>query len=156
MKPENAKLVAESEGLCPGGDASHSGKKYGATQKMNRFATGQLSAHFHRSEFECRCGCGFATVDAELIRVLEDLRTAFRGRPVTINSGCRCSDHNRAVGGHLLSQHIWGKAADIVVQCIDAATVADCLEDKYPDRYGIGRYNTWTHIDVRETRARWI
>lgn len=119
------------------------------------FNAGQLSKHFKRREFACRCGCGFSTVDAELIRVLEDLREAFSGCGVIINSGCRCEVHNCAVGGSAGSMHIEGKASDIVVQGVDAITVADCLEDKYPDRYGIGRYPNWTHIDVREDKARW-
>ncbi len=121
----------------------------------NVFEAGQLSEHFLRGEFACRCGCGFDTVDAELVWVLEDLRAAFAGREVVINSGCRCESYNRIVRGAADSQHIHGKAADIVVKWVDAATVADCLEDKYPGRYGIGRYHNWTHIDVRKEAARW-
>jgi uncharacterized protein YcbK (DUF882 family) len=64
--------------------------------------------------------------------------------------------HNALVGGAADSQHLYGKAADIRVEDVDPATVADCLEDKHPDRYGIGRYQTWTHIDVRSgPPARW-
>jgi uncharacterized protein YcbK (DUF882 family) len=108
-----------------------------------------LSEHFDRSEFRCRCGCGWDTVDAELIRVLEDLRRCLMDRPITINSGCRCKMHNALVGGSPKSQHILGKAADIRVEGLDPSVVAECLEDKYPDRYGIGRYISFTHIDVR-------
>jgi uncharacterized protein YcbK (DUF882 family) len=115
-----------------------------------------LSEHFDRSEFRCRCGCGWDTVDAELIRVLEDLRRCLMDRPITINSGCRCKMHNALVGGSPKSQHILGKAADIRVVGLDPSVVAECLEDKYPDRYGIGRYISFTHIDVRGgPPARW-
>jgi uncharacterized protein YcbK (DUF882 family) len=116
---------------------------------------GDVSTHFLRKEFECRCGCGFDTVDAELIRVLEDLRRCLFNNPIKINSGCRCKKHNAAIGGTPGSMHLVGKAADIVVVDVDPATVADCLEDKYPDKYGIGRYATWTHIDVRPEPYRW-
>ena len=27
--------------------------------------------------------------------------------------------------------------------------------DKYPDKYGIGMYSSFTHIDTRRTKARW-
>lgn len=117
---------------------------------------GQLSTNFKRSEFACQCRCGFDTVDAELIAVLEKLRLALRNHPIKITSGCRCKKHNDDVGGSVSSYHMSGKAADIVVDGIDADDVADCLEDLYPDRYGIGRYQGRTHIDVRSTtRARW-
>lgn len=116
---------------------------------------GDISQHFDRKEFACRCGCGFDTVDAELVTVLEDLRIRLRGRPIRVNSGCRCVRHNAKVGGVENSVHRTGKAADIVVQGLDADTVADCLEELYPDKYGIGRYPNFVHIDVRPVKARW-
>lgn len=116
---------------------------------------GDISKHFNRSEFSCKCGCGFDTVDAELVMVLENLRDQLKGRPIKINSGCRCVRHNAKVGGVNNSVHRTGKAADIVVQGLDADTVADCLEELYPEKYGIGRYPAFVHIDVRKEKARW-
>jgi len=113
-----------------------------------------LSEHFKRKEFECQCGCGYDTVDHELILVLEDLRVYF-SRPIMINSGCRCMEYNQKVGGSANSLHIEGKAADIRVTGIHENAVADYLEFMYPDKYGIGRYRYRTHIDVRENKARW-
>ncbi|HDC4621178.1 TPA: serine/threonine protein kinase [Enterobacter asburiae] len=115
---------------------------------------GDLSEHFSRSEFACRCGCGFSSVSAELIMVLEDIRMQF-GAAVKINSGCRCEQNNAKVGGVTNSPHVQGIAADIVVSCCTPSLVADYLECKYPDRYGIGRYTSFTHIDVRQSKARW-
>jgi len=119
---------------------------------------GDLSKHFSRSEFSCGCGCGFDVVDAELISVLEDLREALQST-ITIKetngSGCRCRAHNKAVGGSSSSQHLLGKAADINVTGVDPEEVQEYLLDKYPDSYGIGVYNSFTHIDVRGTKARW-
>jgi len=116
---------------------------------------GDLSEHFNRKEFACPCGCGYDTVDAELVRVLENMRDMLRGKPVKINSGCRCIRHNAKVGGVESSLHRHGKAADIVVKGLDADIVADCLDELYPDKYGIGRYPSWVHIDVRPEKARW-
>lgn len=120
-----------------------------------KYVAGRLSEHFLRHEFACRCGCWFDTVDAELIRALEDIRAKLGGRRVHINSGCRCPDHNRDEGGADDSMHLQGKAADFWVDDIHPDTVADCLEDLYPDCYGIGRYTGRTHIDVRPEKARW-
>lgn len=114
---------------------------------------GDISTYFSRSEFACECGCGFAAVDIELLGVLEDLREFFKS-PVTINSGCRCEEHNHLVGGSSNSQHVKGMAADIRVKNALPGDVADYLEDRYSG-YGIGRYDSWVHVDVRPSRARW-
>ena len=116
---------------------------------------GDLSKHFSRNEFACRDGCGFATVDVQLIEVLEDVREHFDGR-VRITSGCRCAAHNRSVGGAPDSEHTRGTAADIVVDGVAAHVVYDYLSTKYAGRFGIGKYTTWTHIDVRQRAARWM
>jgi uncharacterized protein YcbK (DUF882 family) len=119
---------------------------------------GDLSLHFNRAEFACRCGCGFGArprdVSPALVRVLEQIRLHFDA-PVVIQSGCRCAKHNRNVGGAARSQHVNGAAADIKVQGVSPKVVADWLSSAYPRTYGIGRYRTWTHIDVRLSPSRW-
>lgn len=115
---------------------------------------GDLSKHFSRSEFACRCGCGFDTVDSELIRILEEVREHF-GQPVGIQSGCRCDAHNEKIGGAYKSQHKLGRAADIVVKHTEPDDVADYLA--VMDIGGVGRYSTFSHADSRTTDrpARW-
>ena len=44
--------------------------------------------------------------------VLEPLRKRF-GKPIYVNSGFRCQELNRAVGGAVKSYHLYGRAADI-------------------------------------------
>ena len=113
-----------------------------------------LSKHFKRSEFSCGCGCGTDTVDVELITVLEELRQKVK-KPITINSGHRCELHNRGIGGASKSMHLTGKAADIVVKGIHSRLIYDYFNEKYPHKYGIGYYDNFIHIDVRDNRARW-
>lgn len=113
-----------------------------------------LSAHFDRAEFACRCGCGYDTVDADLLNALESVRYYY-DLPVIITSGCRCAAHNASVGGSPQSQHLIGRAADIVVQGMSPDAVANYLEQTFPGRYGIGRYAGFTHIDTRNKSARW-
>jgi uncharacterized protein YcbK (DUF882 family) len=115
---------------------------------------GDISKHFSRHEFECKCGCGFNTVDVELVSVLEDLRQNL-GQPVTINSACRCQSHNERVGGGKNSQHLYGRAADIVVRGIDPAEVHNYLKLMYPLSMGLGSYNDFTHLDTRTGKGRW-
>jgi len=114
----------------------------------------KLSAHFNRKEFECSCGCGFATVDVELLKVLEEVREHF-GKSTTVNSAARCDLHNEAVGGATGSKHKLGIAADITVSGVSPSDVYDYLDGAYPLEYGLGSYNTFTHVDVRNTKARW-
>jgi len=115
----------------------------------------QLSRNFWRSEFACRCGCGFDTVDAELVEVLQDVRDHF-GAPVTVTSGSRCAEHNRRVGGAGGSLHLIGRAADIVVEGRETREVHDYLAGKYPGRFGIAWHRAFVHIDTRTNGpARW-
>lgn len=113
-----------------------------------------LNKYFKRSEFACRCGCGTSTVDAELLEVITDVREHF-GKPVIINSGHRCAAHNAKVGGAKNSVHLTGKAADIRIKGVTPVAVYDYLINKYQDKYGMGLYVSFTHIDVRDGKARW-
>ena len=117
-----------------------------------------LSKHFKKREFACKCGCGLGTNDGDvnpkLVEVLEDVREHF-GKPVVISSGLRCAFHNSRVGGAAKSQHLLGTAADIRIAGVDPKDVYNYLNQNYSDRYGVGRYATFTHIDVRANRARW-
>lgn len=115
---------------------------------------GNLSENFSRYEFACNCGCGFNTVDAELLPVTQDVRDHF-GVSVFISSGCRCLSYNKAIGGAKRSRHMWGQANDIQVSGVKPRKVADYLEKKYPGKFGIGRYKTFTHVDIRANPARW-
>lgn len=112
------------------------------------------SPHFKRKEFACQCGCGFDTVDAQLLEVLSRIRDAFG--PVIITSGCRCANHNAKVGGSKSSQHLYGRAADIKVPNSNPDAVYAYVDALYPDRLGLGKYKSWVHVDTRTNGpARW-
>ena len=115
---------------------------------------GDLSDNFDREEFQCKCGCGQDTVDYELIKVLEDARKYFN-RPISINSANRCEVHNRNVGGSPNSKHLISKAADIRIKSIPPSVVYAYFCEKYLDKYGMGCYTSFSHIDVRKEKARW-
>ena len=115
---------------------------------------GDISEHFDREEFACKCGGGFDTVDVELIEVLEKVRCYF-DVPVTISSACRCESHNLNVGGGLKSQHLLGRAADINANLVEPEEVQEFLKSQYPDSLGIGCYSNFTHVDTRKGKARW-
>lgn len=114
-----------------------------------------VSKNFKRSEFVCKCGCGKYNADPKLIKSLQKLRDTI-GTPIVINSACRCEAHNKAVGGVPNSQHVQGKAADIRVSGLTPKELAKFAEE-IPDfnKGGIGTYNSFVHVDVRGTKARW-
>lgn len=115
---------------------------------------GDLSTHFNRHEFTCRCGCGFDDISPDLITLLEEIRQAY-SLPVIINCGCRCASHNAKVGGAVKSQHLIGFAADIVIRGISPARVYQWIDEHYPQQLGLGSYDSFVHVDVRQHCARW-
>lgn len=113
-----------------------------------------MNKYFKRKEFACKCGCGFDAVDAELLDLLTQIREHY-GKPVTITSGCRCSNHNKNVGGAAKSQHVLGKAVDFTVKGHTPQEVQKFLDGFLPkDKYGLGYGKTFTHLDVRDKAAR--
>jgi len=72
----------------------------------------KLTKSFRRSEFTCRCGCGFDGVNTDFINHLQIARDV-SGVIYKITSGCRCIIHNRKEGGKSSSDHLTGEGADI-------------------------------------------
>ena len=115
---------------------------------------GDLTRNFSRSEFTCRCGCGYDDISPALVALLQDIRDYFDA-PVTVTSGCRCREHNEASGGATRSQHLYGTAADIKVYDVSPRAVYDFIDLVYPTTGGLHAYESFTHVDVRGHRSRW-
>ncbi len=114
----------------------------------------QLSPHFRLREFASKDGSDKVLVDDDLVFLLEQIRAA-AGGAVTINSAYRSPAHNAAVGGVSSSQHLYGRAADIVVEGASPLLVGQMAEHYLDRRGGIGVYQTFTHVDTRTIRSRW-
>lgn len=111
-----------------------------------------LSAHFKVAEFRCKDGSDEVKIDDALVMLLQNIRDYF-DKPITINSAYRTPSHNAQVGGSAKSQHVLGKAADIVVQGITPLAVAQFAE--FTTAGGIGLYKSFTHVDTRSSRVCW-
>lgn len=124
-----------------------------------------MPGHFANDEFRCHCAehgyrpedgfCGGKSWVSPVLAIqLETLRARLGGHPITINSGCRCAAYNATLPGSASSsRHVLGAAADIVVEGIPPDAVAD--EAERMGFGGVGRYDTFTHVDVREKHGRW-
>jgi len=124
--------------------------------------TMKLTKNFNKSEFECKCGCEMPEdVLFEIQKLAAQLQTIrdFIKKPVKLTNAYRCPKHNKAVGGVSNSQHILGKAADIQINNLDPAEVYKAIDNLTEHGHilqgGLGKYNTFTHYDIRKTRARW-
>jgi len=114
----------------------------------------RLSPNFHRSEFACPVS-GIATVDHELLTVLEAVREYFE-EPVIVTSGFRSEEYNRKIGGAPSSYHLIGQAADIRILGVGPKTIVKLLRKWYPHKYGIGEYPAHVHVDIRDEPVTWI
>ena len=110
---------------------------------------GDLSAHFSRSEFACKCCGQVITISPALLEVLEDIRE-FSGIPIIITSGYRCPEHNAASGGKPNSAHLTGEAADFWVSGdLDRFKFLEAAFTYGAGRIGIG--SDFIHVDVSHT-----
>ena len=97
----------------------------------------------------------------KLVDVLQWVRRADGVAPVLINSWYRDSGYNEAIGGVSHSMHMTLGAADIVKVGWEPSDVADLIDDSpWKRQLGLGRYNSFTHVDIRgmigrPSPARW-
>ncbi len=122
---------------------------------------GDLTENLSRHEFACQCGCGFEAADFELVSVLQKAADYFgkiynRRLVVIITSGCRCEEHNENIGGHKRSKHTKGIAADFFIKGVPMQELYEWLEILAGDRWGLGLYSGWVHLDMRAKKARWV
>ena len=117
------------------------------------------SAHFKMSEFKCKEGTAvpakYYANCQKLMGLLEEIREACGNRPITINSGYRTPSYNKKVDGAKQSQHLYAAAADIKVSGMSASEVYKLCDRLVGSRGGVGKYSTFTHVDVRGHKARW-
>ena len=114
----------------------------------------KLTQNFRVKEFACADGSDPIFISPELVSVLQNIRAHF-GKPVTITSAYRTAAHNKKVGGVSDSMHLYGAAADIKVKDVSPRQAAQYAEQLLTGKGGIGVYETFVHIDVRLTKARW-
>ena len=114
-----------------------------------------VTPHFKVKEFRCKDGSNIVLVHPWLPEHLEKIRSALGNAPITINSGYRTVTHNKEVGGSDTPYHLYGLAADIVVEGKTPLAVARKILKLFPDSCGIGLYSSYVHFDARVTPYRY-
>ncbi len=114
------------------------------------------------AEFECNSGVATPHEVLENLKKLANNLQVLRdetGKKITINSGYRSPERNKAVNGKPKSQHLLGNAADLVVKDMTPSEVYAKIEElQAAGKMAIGglhAYPTFTHYDIRGTKARW-
>ena len=122
----------------------------------------KLTTNFSLEEFKCKDGTDIPNDILpnieKLAKQLQVLRNAV-GKSIQINSGYRSPKYNAKIGGVKNSQHVKGKAADIVIKGVTPKEVALIIEGLIQKgemmQGGIGIYPKFTHYDTRGVKARW-
>ena len=122
----------------------------------------KLTLNFSKAEFESKDGALMPPKVLENINILAVQLQALRNeinKPIMVISGYRSPKHNKAIGGVKNSQHLLGRACDIIVQGMTPIEVTADIEGlilsgKMLDG-GIGTYSDFTHYDFRAKKTRW-
>ena len=124
----------------------------------------KLSKNFILQEFvETKTGLNnqltsdaLSNIEFLVKNLLQPLRDAF-GKPIRITSGYRSVEVNKAVGGSKNSQHLKGKAVDIVSN--DNKSLFDLIKNNFDFdqliwEYGTDEQPAWVHVSLKKTGNR--
>lgn len=117
------------------------------------------SKHLSWKEVACKDGTPYPKefkLDGRIYRlaqVFEDIRALY-GKPITIHSAYRTPSWNKKIGGAKNSMHVQGRALDLGPP--QGVSIKKFYEDirlhaNEFDIHGLGRYNTFVHVDIRPT-----
>jgi len=106
-------------------------------------------AYVNREEFACPC-CQENWVSEELVEKFNRGRKR-SGIPWAINSGCRCTQHNEAVGGRKSSAHTFGLAGDVEAKTSrQKFKIVEAMIHEGITRIGI--YSNFVHGDIDKSK----
>lgn len=111
--------------------------------------------YFRPSELICRCGCGLSCFDPKMLSILNLGREEF-GRPIILNSACRCAAHNAAVGGARRSAHLVGP--DGFCHAVDVQVFSDITRAELHEIFvhlGIRRFEI-SDLHLHVDNASWL
>ena len=124
-----------------------------------------MTKNFSKEEFDCSDGSEMnIAIYHNMVKVANQLQILrnYIGKPITINSGYRSQEYNASIkGSSKKSQHVMGRAADIVVKGMTPVEVTEVIERLISNgdmlQGGLGLYEKkgFVHYDIRGTKVRW-
>lgn len=112
----------------------------------------KLTEYFSLYEFECPC-CRRVMLSPDLLARLNHLRMVIN-RPIYVNSGYRCKEENRKVGGVNTSYHLQGMAVDIHVKDFLLSDLLTYAQEMGFNGIGYYEKKNFLHLDVRSEPKR--
>jgi hypothetical protein len=110
--------------------------------------------HFSDNEVKCKC-CGVVSLAEGFSEKLDELREMY-GRAMYVNSGCRCSSHNKNVGGNKNSSHMFDHPTrdfegsyGIDIRCRDSVERAELIKVALLLGWCVGVNRGFLHLDRR-------
>lgn len=124
---------------------------YHNTRRRDGDIKNVMAKYFKKEEFACKCGCGRAAISSRLLLRLDKARELFGGA-IHINSGYRCENHNKAIGGKQDSAHLAGGAADL--SCVNSRDRYHLLCALLASGFNrVGITPTFFHVDIDESKS---
>ena len=121
-----------------------------------------MTKNFSIEEFDCNDGSKMPiNIYHNMVKVANQLQTLrdYIGKPIQVNSAYRSEEYNASIGGVKNSQHIMGRAADIVIKGMTPIEVSKVIEELIDKgdilQGGIGIYSSFVHYDIRGHKTRW-
>lgn len=110
----------------------------------------KVAPNFKVKEFKCKDGSDEILLDSSFVlNKLQAIRTHF-DKPVKINSAYRTPAYNKKIGGASNSYHMKGMAFDIHIPGVSLDEI--CRFAQSIGILGIIRYNSFVHVDSRESK----
>lgn len=141
VKIEGRVVAVPGVGLCWTGDPVYEG---------SNFTWGEMTKNLTRVPKNAKITHNIR----KLAAYLDKVRQYLGHRPIKVNSAYRPPAINKAVGGVSNSRHIYGDAADIVIEGLDPHEVYVALNKWHGDNGGLGDSWQFTHVDLRGFKSR--
>ena len=129
---------------------------------MNKKQKIKITKNFYLDEFTCKDKSDISVKVFNNILKLATQLQIIRDNAmasITINSAYRSPKYNKKIGGASKSKHMLGKAADITITGMTPDETVDLIKRLIEQgkilQGGLGRYTSFSHYDIRGTKARW-
>lgn len=142
---------------------SPAAKRRAQARRPKRPVKGQLTKHFHLSEFDCNDGTKVPDYMEDHLREWckrygEPMRATYG--PVAVSSGYRHARYNASIGGASQSYHVYElrksqPAADCVFGKGSPSQWAGSARSLRGSSGGVGQYSTFVHMDTRTWISDW-